>query len=129
VSKVKLIMTTSYTYTVKRVRPTGTGIPRQVKMQDGGLSLGDVGHSIKKAWDWAKKNKLITKIDEFVDKVAPAQIKSSPYYQGFKRVTNAAKQAGFGTKQMSNGVMIVHAKPKTRARRVKKNNNICIYKK
>jgi hypothetical protein len=113
-------MTTSYTYAVKRRRPTGTTFPPQVGFQDGGLSLGDVGRGIKKAWDWAKKNKPITKIDEFVDKVAPAQIKSSPYYQGFKRVTDAAKQAGFGTKQMGNGVMIVHAKPKTRARRAKK---------
>jgi hypothetical protein len=77
-SEAKLTMTTSYTYAVKRARPTGTGIPRQVSMQDGGLSLGDVGHGIKKAWDWAKKNKPITKIDEFVDKVAQLKLKVRP---------------------------------------------------
>lgn len=79
-------------------------------VQVGGLSLKQVGSFLGKANKWAKDNKIISKAAALADKIVPEQYKSNQVYQGIKKVTDAAAQAGYG-------VVVIHPKRKTRRAR------------
>ena len=102
-------MSVSYTYAPKK-SITGSTMPPQV---GGKITFDGIVKGIEKGVDWAKKNKIVSKIDDFAEKVVPPEVKSSPYYQGFKKVTAAAKDLGFGVTQ-TGGVLIIHPKKRTR---------------
>ena len=87
----------------KKIQKQQTGGSRSVRPrpmlatpdQMGGLSLKDVGHGLKVAWDWAKKNKPLEKINGLLDSVVPASAKSNPIYSNIRNVTGAvSKQLG-----------------------------------
>lgn len=86
--------------------------------QAGGLSLKDVGKGISTAYNWARKNKPIKKLNEFVDKVVPANLKAHPIYSGIRNATGALEQAGFGTisKIDQNGAILGSYQPILAAR-------------
>lgn len=64
--------------------------------QFGGFSLKDVGKGIETAYHWVEKNKPIHKLNDFVDKVIPPQLKANPIYSGIRNATGVLEQAGFG---------------------------------
>lgn len=60
------------------------------------LSLKDVGKEISTAYNWVKKNRLILKINAFIDKALPPNIKANPIYAEIRNATGVLEQAGLG---------------------------------
>jgi len=72
--------------------------------QAGGLSFKQITNGIGKAYNWARKNRPVKHLNEFLDKVVPVAARSNPIYNGIRNATGQVEAAGFG----AGGAHVVH---------------------
>ena len=73
--------------------PNSITLPPQA---GGKITLKDIGKGLETAYNWARKNKPVKKLNAFIDKVVPANVKANSIYSGIRNATGVIEQAGFG---------------------------------